>query len=63
MLTIAGIHAVCDGFGVFKPGALPPVTPSPIKELPYLCFFPPLAEKSKPPASRAIGGSGKEEFF
>ena len=33
--------------GVFKP-----VTPAPIKALPCLCFFPPMAEKSKPSALR-----------
>jgi hypothetical protein len=27
--------------GVFKPGALHPVPPAPIKALPCLCFFPP----------------------
>jgi hypothetical protein len=30
-------------------------TPAPIKALPCLSFFPPTAEKSKPPALRAIG--------
>jgi hypothetical protein len=34
--------------GVFKPGALHPVPPAPIKALPCLCLFPPMAEKSKP---------------
>jgi hypothetical protein len=43
--------------GVFKPGAMHPVTPAPIKALPCLCFFPPMAEKSKPPALRVVGDS------
>jgi hypothetical protein len=43
--------------GCFKPGALHPVTPAPIKALPCLCFFPPMAEKSKPPALRVVGDS------
>jgi len=43
--------------GVFTPGALHPVTAAPIKALACLCFFPPMAEKSKPPALRAAGGS------
>jgi hypothetical protein len=33
--------------GVFKP--------APIKALPCLCIFPPMAEKSKPPALRVVG--------
>jgi hypothetical protein len=36
-------------------GFLHPVTPAPIKALPCLCFFPPMAEKSKPPALRVVG--------
>jgi hypothetical protein len=43
--------------GVFKPGAVHPVTPAPIKALPCLCFFPPMAEKSKPAALRVVGDS------
>jgi hypothetical protein len=51
--------------GVFKPGALHKVARipgyiaslEPIKALPCLCFFPPLAEKSKPPALRVVGDS------
>jgi hypothetical protein len=39
----------------FKPGAKHPVTPAPIKALPCLCIFPPMAEKSKPPALRVVG--------
>jgi len=34
-----------------------PVTPAPIKALPCLCFFPPMAEKSKPSAPRVVGDS------
>jgi hypothetical protein len=41
--------------GIFKPGAKHPVTPAPIKALPCLCLFPPMAEKSKPPALRVVG--------
>jgi len=41
--------------GVFKPGALHPVTPAPFEALPCLCVFPPAAEKSKPPAQRVVG--------
>jgi len=41
--------------GVFKPGALNPVTPAPIKALPCLCISPPMAEKSTPPALRVVG--------
>jgi hypothetical protein len=40
---------------VFKPGAVHPVTPAPIKALPCLWIFPPMAEKSKPPAPRVAG--------
>jgi hypothetical protein len=46
--------------GVFKSrhgGTLHPVTPAPIKALSYLCLFPPIAEKSKPPALRVVGDS------
>jgi hypothetical protein len=35
------------------------VTPAPIKALPCLCFFPPMAEKSKPPALRVVRDSKK----
>jgi hypothetical protein len=28
---------------------------APIKALPCLCFFPPMAEKTKPPALRVVG--------
>jgi hypothetical protein len=31
---------------------------APIKALPCLCIFPPMAEKSKPPAPRLVGDSG-----
>ncbi len=48
-------YIIC--LGVFKPGALHPVTPAPIKALPCLCFFPLMAEKSKPPAPRVVGDS------
>ncbi len=48
-------YAALPSLGVFKPGALHPVTPAPIKALPCLCFFPPLAEKNKPPALRVVG--------
>ena len=34
-------YAAIPYLGVFKPGALHPVTPAPIKALPCLCFFPP----------------------
>jgi hypothetical protein len=50
-------YAATPYLGVFKPGALHPVTPAPIKALPGLCFFPPIAEKSKPPALRVVGDS------
>jgi hypothetical protein len=50
-------YAALPYLGVFKPGALHPVTPAPIKALPCLCFSPPLAEKSKPPALRVVGYS------
>jgi hypothetical protein len=50
-------YAAIPYLGVFKPGALHPVTPAPIKALPCLCFSPPLAEKSKPPALRVVGDS------
>jgi len=43
--------------GCFQPGALHPVPPAPIKALPCLCIFPPMAVKSKPPALRVVGGS------
>ena len=32
-----------------------PVTPAPIKVLPCLCFFPPIAEKNKLPVLRVFG--------
>jgi hypothetical protein len=41
--------------GFSKPGALHPVSPAPIKALACLCLFPPMAEKSKPPALRVAG--------
>jgi len=50
-------YAAIPSLGVFKPGALHPVTPAPIKALPCLCFFPPMAEKSKPSALRVVGDS------
>jgi len=43
--------------GVFKPGALHPVSPAPIKALPCLWILPPMAVKSKPTALRLVGGS------
>ncbi len=43
--------------GVFKSGVVHPATPAQIKALPCLCFFPPMAEKSKPPALRVVGDS------
>jgi len=49
--------------GVSKPGALHPATPAPIKALSCFCFFPPMAEKSKPPALRLVGDSKKEELY
>jgi hypothetical protein len=49
-------YAAIPYLGVFNPGALHPVTPAPIKALPCLCFFPPMAEKPKPPAPRVAGG-------
>jgi hypothetical protein len=49
-------YAALPYLGVFKPGALHPVTPAPIKALQCLCFFPPMAEKPKPPAPRVVGG-------
>jgi len=48
-------YAAIPLLGVFKPGALNPVTPAPVKALPCLCIFPPMAEKSKPPALRVVG--------
>ncbi|MEE9497088.1 MAG: hypothetical protein V3V39_11230 [Desulfobacterales bacterium] len=64
--------------GRFKPGALHEitrlydhnitrshgytVTPAPIKALACLCFFPPMAEKSKPPALRVVGDSRQLVF-
>jgi hypothetical protein len=39
-----------------------PVTPAPIKALPCFCFFPPMAEKSKPPAMRVVGDSPAERI-
>ncbi len=53
-------YAAIPSLGVFKPGALHPVTPAPIKALPCLCFFPPMAEKFKPPALRVVVDSKKE---
>ncbi|NOQ18778.1 MAG: hypothetical protein GQ571_02290 [Desulfobacterales bacterium] len=50
-------YAAIPSLGVFKPGALHPVTPAPIKARQCLCFFPPMAEKSKPPALRVVGDS------
>jgi len=50
-------YAAIPSLGVFKPGSVHPVTPAPIKALPCLCFFPPMAEKSKPPALRVAGDS------
>jgi hypothetical protein len=50
-------YAANPQLGVFKPSALHPVTPAPIKALPCLCFFPPMAEKSKPSALRVVGDS------
>ena len=49
-------YAALPHLGVFKPGAKHPFTPTPIKALACLCFFPPLAGKSKPPASRVPVG-------
>jgi RND family efflux transporter MFP subunit len=49
-----------DSLGIFKSrhgGTLHPVSPAPIKALPCLCFFPPMAEKSKPPALRVVSDS------
>jgi hypothetical protein len=43
--------------GIFKAGALHPVTPAPIKAPAGLCLFPPMAQKSKPPALRVVGDS------
>jgi hypothetical protein len=48
-------YAAIPSLGVFKPGAKHPGTPAPIKALPCLCIFPPMAEKSKPPALRVVG--------
>jgi hypothetical protein len=48
-------YAEIPYLGVFKPGVLPSVTPAPIKALPCLCIFPPMAEKPKPPALRVVG--------
>jgi len=53
----ATVYTAIPQLGVFKPGALHPVTPAPIKALPCLCFFQPIAEKSKPPALRVVGDS------
>jgi hypothetical protein len=43
--------------GVFKPDALHPFSPAPIKALACLCISPHRAEKSKPPALRVVGDS------
>ena len=51
----ATTYAAPPYLGVFKPGALHPVTPTPVKALPCLWFFPPMAAKSKPPALRVVG--------
>jgi hypothetical protein len=48
-------YAAIPSLGVSKPGAKHPVTPAPIKALPCLWIFPPMAEKSKPPALRVVG--------
>ncbi len=48
-------YAAIPSLGVFKPGAKHPVTPAPIKALPCLWIFPPMAEKSKPPTLRVVG--------
>jgi hypothetical protein len=48
-------YAEIPYLGVFKPGAMHPVTPAPVKALSCLWFFPPIAEKSKPPAMRVVG--------
>jgi len=47
-------YAAIPYLGVFKPGAVHPVTPAPVKALPCLWIFPPMAEKSKPPALRVV---------
>jgi len=49
------IYAALPNLGVFKPGALHPVTPTSVKALPCLWIFPPMAAKSKPPALRVVG--------
>lgn len=43
---------------VFKPGALHPITPVPIKTLWCLWVFPSVAEKYKPAALHVVGDSG-----
>jgi hypothetical protein len=45
---------------VFSTGCKAPgytVLLAPVKALPCLCFLPPMAEKSKPPALRVVGDS------
>jgi hypothetical protein len=49
-------YAAIPLLGIFKPGAKHLVTPAPVKALPCLWIFPPMAEKSKPPALRVVGG-------
>jgi hypothetical protein len=57
--------------GVFKPGAVHTIARihgytvklAPIKALPCLCFFPPMAEKSKPAALRVVGDSKLKIIF
>jgi hypothetical protein len=52
--------------GCFQTGCIAPgstVLLAPIKALPCLCIFPPLAEKFKPPTPRVVGDSGKKMVF
>ena len=51
----------CFQTGCFAPGYT--VLLAPIKALSCFCFFPPMAEKSKPPALRLVGDSKKEELY
>jgi hypothetical protein len=46
----------CFQTGCFAPGST--VLLAPIKALPCLCIFPPMAEKYKPPDLRVVGDSG-----
>jgi hypothetical protein len=48
-------YAAIPSLGVFNQGALHPVTPAPVKALPCLWIFSPMAEKSKLHTLRVVG--------